>query len=100
MKMFCGQWSTVSNTTVKSNKLRNENWLQDLAMFKIPRMLTRAVNEVKRTGLSWKQLVWRWKGIMNIKFMAQCQAHSTALYIFFPPIPFPPLERARTKAVK
>lgn len=32
--------------------------------------------------------------------MAQYQAHNIALYIFFPPIPFPPLERARSKAVK
>lgn len=42
MKMFKGQWSTVPNTTVKSNKLRNENWLQDLAMWKIPGILNKS----------------------------------------------------------
>lgn len=63
------------------------------------KFLTEAVDGVKRIGLSSRELVWRLNDIMNMKYMAHCQAHSTALYIFLPPIPFPPPERSGSKAV-
>lgn len=92
-------WSLVPNTTVKSNKLKNENRFIRFSNVEDIKFLTEAVDGVKRTGLSSRELVWRLNDIMNMKYMAHCQAHSTALYIFLSPIPFPPLERSGSKAV-